>query len=66
MSGFKHQYFDAGRTLSAINQPGYAIGRADTKHVHGLRYSSARPWILALAVGITVWGFFAWLISGYL
>jgi hypothetical protein len=28
----------------------------------GLRYSSPLPWILALAIGVTMWALLAWLI----
>jgi hypothetical protein len=37
-----------------------ALGR--TSAAQGLRYSSPLPWILALAIGITMWAFLAWLI----
>jgi hypothetical protein len=35
---------------------GYSIA------AQGLRYSSPLPWILALAIGITMWALLAWLI----
>ena len=66
MSEFKPQYFDAGATLSAIDKGNHAIGIVDINYVPVLRYSSPWPWILSLTIGATMWGFLAWLISGYL
>jgi hypothetical protein len=62
MSEFEPQYFDAGRVTSAINQTRHAIREADVRYVPGLRYSSPWPWVLGLSIGITMWGFLAWLI----
>jgi hypothetical protein len=31
-----------------------------------LRYSSPLPWILALAIGTSMWGFLAWLILQFM
>lgn len=63
MSEFKPQYFDAGATLSAIGKVDRAVGDADIMiYVPGLRYSSPWPWLLALTIGVTMWGFLAWLI----
>jgi hypothetical protein len=66
MSGFKPQYFDAGATLSAIDKRDHAIGAVDINSVPVLRYSSPLPWVLALMIGVMMWVFLAWLISGYL
>lgn len=69
MSEFKRQYFDAGPAAGAIGRTDYvnhAIGQADIRNGHSLRYSSPWPWALALALSITMWIFLGWLISRYL
>jgi hypothetical protein len=33
-----------------------------TSAAQGLRYSSPFPWILALAIGMSIWALLAWLI----
>jgi hypothetical protein len=63
MSEFKRQYFEAGTSLSSIPQADRAVGGAEiTIYFPSLRYSSPRPWLLALTIGITMWGFLVWLI----
>jgi hypothetical protein len=62
MSDFSYRYFDAGPTVRRIRRIDYAIRHAGLRTEDGLRSSSPWPWILALAISLTIWTSLAWLI----
>ena len=64
MARFKHGYLDAGPTLRAIDR---ANDRDKYKHigignVPGLKYSSPRPWALALGISLSMWTGIFWVV----
>ena len=61
MSEFSDSYFGAKPTVRRIRQVDHAIQDANAD---GLRYSSPWPWMLALAISLTMWASLAWLIWG--
>jgi hypothetical protein len=62
MSEFSDRYFDAGPTVRRIRRIDRAIRHAGLRTPYGLRGSSPWPWILALALSLTMWASLAWLI----
>jgi len=62
MSEFTDRYFDARPTVRRIRRIDYAIRHAGLRTEDGLRGSSPWPWILALAISLTMWASLAWLI----
>ena len=64
MSEFSDSYFDAKPTVRRIRQVDHAIRDAGFRRADGLRYSSPWPWMLALAISLTMWASLAWLIWG--
>jgi hypothetical protein len=62
MSEFSDRYFDAGPTVRRIRRIDRAIRHAGLRTAYGLRGSSPWPWILALALSLTMWASLAWLI----
>jgi hypothetical protein len=62
MSEYSGRYFDAGQTVRRIRRIDHAIRHAGLRTADGLRGSSPWPWILALAISLTMWASLAWLI----
>ena len=62
MSEFSDRFFDAGPTVRRIRRIDRAIRHAGLRTEYGLRGSSPWPWILALALSLTMWASLAWLI----
>jgi hypothetical protein len=62
MSEFSDRYFYAGPTVRRIRRIDHAIRHAGLITEDGLRGSSPWPWILALAISLTMWASLAWLI----
>jgi hypothetical protein len=59
MSEFDRQYFAPAPTVRT-GRANHVIRDVDGRNLHGLRYSSPWPWMLALAVSFTMWGFLVW------
>jgi hypothetical protein len=70
MSEFSDSYFDAKPTVRRIRQVDHvrqvdhAIRDAGFRRADGLRYSSPWPWMLALAISLSMWASLGWLIWG--
>ncbi len=62
MSEYSRRYTDARPTRIRIGEPNHQVTAADFHNIAGLRYSSPRPWILALAISLSMWALIAWLI----
>jgi hypothetical protein len=62
MSEFSDRYFDARPTARRIRRIDHAIRHAEPRTEDGLWGSSPWPWILALAVSLSMWASLAWLI----
>ncbi len=62
MSEFSDRYFYARPTARRIRRIDHAIRHAGLRTEDGLRGSSPWPWILALAVSLSMWASVAWLI----
>jgi hypothetical protein len=62
MSEFSDSYFDAKPTVRPIRQVDHAIRDDGLRRADGLRYSSPWPWMLALAISLSMWASLAWLI----
>src|ERR1700736_1396263 len=55
MSEYSDRYFDAGPTVRRIRRIDRVIRHAGLRTEDGLRGSSPWPWILALAISLTIW-----------
>jgi hypothetical protein len=64
MSEFSDPYFDGKSTVRHIRQADHALRDGGFRRADGLRYSSPWPWMLALAISLTMWASLAWLIWG--
>jgi hypothetical protein len=64
MSEFGPQRFDARLASSGLGGADDIIRVADSKHGASLRYSSPLPWVLSLAISLSMWAFIAWIIWG--
>ena len=64
MSEFRDSYFDAKPTVRPIRQVDHAIRDAGFRRADGLRYSSPWPWMLALAISLSMWASLVWLVWG--
>jgi hypothetical protein len=62
MSTLKHQYFLARAQHPGRERVASSVGKVGAAYRPALRYSSPRPWILALAVSGAIWGGIGWLV----
>jgi hypothetical protein len=62
MSEFSDRYFNPRPTVRRIRRIDHVIRHAGLRTADGLRGSSPWPWILALAISLTIWAFLAGLI----
>ena len=67
MSVLNQLPFDALSTTSAKEKSRYLSGEsASAASSPALQYRSPWPWVLALAISITVWGGIGWLIWSFI
>jgi hypothetical protein len=62
LSEFKHEYVAPAPIVGDIDQANHTIRGVGIGDVQGLRYSSPRPWMLGIAISLTMWVFIGWLI----
>jgi hypothetical protein len=64
MSEFSDRYSYAAPTIKRMRRIDHAIRDTGFRTAGGLRASSPRPWIHALAISLAMWASVAWLIWG--
>jgi hypothetical protein len=63
LSEFKYQYFVPTSNVGDIDQVHHGYREAEVRDFHGLRYSPPWPWMLAIAISLTMWAFLGLLIG---
>jgi hypothetical protein len=63
MAKLKHQFLHEPTCGYGHAHP--LAGNTDLSHVGPLRYSSPRPWILAVTISLGMWASLAWLVWAY-
>lgn len=63
MAIFKHQFLAEPTVGYGLAHP--VASTVNVNHVSGLRYSSPRPWILAVTISLLMWASLASLLWAY-
>jgi hypothetical protein len=62
MSALEHRYVDVWSTPTLKRSGDFAVPAADVGSGPALRYSSPWPWVLALAISLSMWAGIGWLV----